>query len=240
MRVRSIDNMEKGRLILNRILITLGILFIILPFLYRILNIYFMHDKVNEIQGLTISIEQVDENEEEEKDALLTAMKEFNNNLYVNGQEVYDPFSLERIDFNLVKYGYTDNIIGKITIPKINVELPIYLGATEANLEQGAVHLSQTSLPTGDINSNVVIAAHRGLIKHPMFDNIVKLVEGDEVIITNFWEDLKYKVEHAEIIDPDDSGKILIQDGKDMVTLVTCHPYRVNTHRYVVYCVRAD
>ena len=237
MKVKSIDNMERVRLVLGRILVTLGILLVILPVLYRVVNIYFMADKTHNIQGIIDHVEIVDE---ATIDPLLLDMKEFNENLYKNGQEVYDPFSLERIDFNLVKYGYTDNMIGKITIPKINVELPIYLGATEANLQQGAAHLSQTSLPTGDINSNVVIAAHRGLIKHPMFDGIVKLVEGDEVIITNFWEDLKYKVESIEIIDPDDSGKILIQDGKDMVTLVTCHPYRVNTHRYVVYCVRAE
>ena len=237
MREKSIDSMERVRLVFGRILVTFGILFIILPVLYRVVNVYFMNDKVNNIQGIVSHVEAV---EEETIDPLFLEMKSFNENLYENGQEVYDPFSLERIDFNLVKYGYTDNIIGKITIPKINVELPIYLGATEANLEQGAAHLSQTSLPIGGINSNVVIAAHRGLIKHPMFDNIVKLVEGDEVIITNFWEDLKDEVESTEIIDPDDSGKILIQDGKDMVTLVTCHPYRVNTHRYVVYCTRAE
>ena len=72
-----------------------------------------------------------------------------------------------------------------------------------------------------------------------MFRNIHKLEIGDEVIITNLWEILKYKVSEIKIIDPTDISEILIKPSKDLVTLITCHPYRINTRRYVVVCERS-
>lgn len=171
-------------------------------------------------------------------DKLYEDMKEYNRNLNKYGQQIVDAFSYENPSFNLKKYGYKENIIGIIEIPKIKVKLPIYLGATEKNLYKGATHLSQTSLPLGEYNSNVVIAAHRGLVRNQMFRNIDKLVLKDEVKITTFWETLIYRVSEIKVISPTDSSQVLIQDGKDLVTLITCHPYRVNNQRYVVYCER--
>ena len=165
-------------------------------------------------------------------------MRKYNTELIENGQEIHDPFSFEMLDFNLKEYGFESNIVGKLSIKKLNLVVPIYLGATSSNLNKGAVHLSHTSLPLGELNSNVVIAAHRGLIRHKMFRYLDKLVKGDEVILTNFWEELKYKVVSTEIILPNDTSKVLIQPDKDIITLITCHPFRINTHRYVVYCER--
>lgn len=171
-------------------------------------------------------------------DKLYEDMKQYNRNLNEYGQQIVDAFSYENPSFNLKKYGYKENIIGVIEIPKIKVKLPIYLGATEKNLYKGATHLSQTSLPLGENNSNVVIAAHRGLVRNQMFRNIDKLILEDEIKITTLWEMLIYKVVEIRVISPTDSSQVLIQDGKDLVTLITCHPYRVNNQRYVVYCER--
>ena len=121
----------------------------------------------------------------------------------------------------------------------MNVKLPLYLGATLENLRKGAAVMGETSLPLGTKDSNCVIAAHRGYQGIPYFREIEKLEIGDKVILQNPWEKLSYRVEQIKIIKPDDSDQIRIQKGKDMITLLTCHPYRSHgKFRYVVYCIR--
>ena len=121
----------------------------------------------------------------------------------------------------------------------MHVKLPLYLGATLENMRKGAAIMGETSLPLGTKNSNCVIAAHRGYKGIPYFREIEKLKAGDKVTIQNPWEKLSYRVEKIKIIKPDDSDQIRIQKGKDMVTLLTCHPYRSHgKYRYLVFCER--
>lgn len=191
------------------------------------------------IQNPSVSTDHISENEELLSD-LYEEMSLYNQTLYENKQkDLTDPFSYESASFDLTKYGLSDNIIGYLTIPAMDLELPVYLGANEENLAKGAVHLGQTSMPIGGINTNVVLAAHRGYQGIPMFRDIQKLKAGDLVAITTPWDTLTYQVCKTEIILPDEINKILIQPGADMLTLFTCHPYRQNSQRYVVYCERA-
>ena len=171
---------------------------------------------------------------------LFAAMQEYNENIYATGQSgLCDAWAYQQPSFNLTAYGVESNTIGVINIPAMNVELPIYLGATSENMAAGAVHLSQTSLPIGGENTNCVIAAHRGWYGAPYFRYIDILKIGDEVRITNLWETLTYRVAEVKIIDPDDIDEILIQPGRELLTLVTCHPYASGgLYRYVVYCER--
>lgn len=127
---------------------------------------------------------------------------------------------------------------GSVEIPRMGVELPLYLGANEENMRLGAAHLSQTSLPIGGENTNCVIAAHRGYAMAAMFRDIEAMQEGDEVIVTNLWETLTYQVVETKVILPSDTEEVLIREGRDLVTLITCHPYGHNYQRYVVYCER--
>lgn len=120
----------------------------------------------------------------------------------------------------------------------MKVELPILLGANDENLEKGAAHLTETSYPIGGQNTNCVLAAHRGYNRAAMFRDIEKLEIGDEIHILNFRETLTYRVAELRVISPTDVEELLIQEGRDLVTLVTCHPYRYNYQRYVVYCER--
>lgn len=147
-----------------------------------------------------------------------------------------DAFSYEQNSIDLSRFGLEQNIIGFISIPDIDVELPIYLGANEENMKKGAVHLTETSYPIGGENTNCVIAAHRGYSKTAMFRDIEALEVGDPVYIENFREELEYEVVKTKVIAPSDIEEILIQKGKDMLTLITCHPYRHNHKRYVVFC----
>jgi sortase A len=108
-------------------------------------------------------------------------------------------------------------------------------------MAKGAAVLGQTSLPIGGTNTNSVIAGHRGYKGSPFFREIEKLSIGDYVYITNPWERLIYQVESIDIVSPYDSEKLVIQEGKDMITLLTCHPYMSHgKYRYLVYCVRVD
>lgn len=176
-----------------------------------------------------------------EWDWLYELMVEYNEKLYENGQsELVDAFSYQQVDFSLVRFGFDEEMIGYLSIPKMDTQLPIYLGANRGNLAKGAAHLTQTSLPVGGVNTNAVFAAHRGMGTAAMFRDIESLEIGDEVYITNFRETLIYKVVETAVISPSDIDTIVIQEGRDIVTLITCHPYRHNYQRYVVYCERAE
>lgn len=172
---------------------------------------------------------------------LLQRVERYNETLYQDGQkDLKDPFSYEVSSINLSEYGIADDLFGFLEIPKLNVKLGIYLGATSSNMAKGAVHLTQTSLPIGGINTNSVIAAHRGTRHQDMFLHIDRLKPGDRVIITNAWKTLIYSVTSTAIIAPNAIQKVLIQPGRDMVTLISCNPYGKSTQRYVVYCDRVQ
>lgn len=131
--------------------------------------------------------------------------------------------------------------IGILSIPAMDCTLPLYVGATDAHLNLGTAVLGGTSLPVGGKNTNSVIAAHRGWKNGKYFKEIEKLRPGNAVFVENPWETLCYKVEACEVIAPTDSERLKIQEGRDMLTLITCHPYRSHgASRYVVYCVRTD
>ena len=173
---------------------------------------------------------------------LYQAMQEYNRQIYASGQSgLCDAWAYQKASFDLTSYDVEEGAIGVISIPAMDVELPIYLGATADNMAKGAVHLSQTSLPVGGINTNCVIAAHRGWYGAPYFRYIDVLTVGDEIHITTLWEELVYTVSEIKVIEPSDINQILIQDGRDMLTLLTCHPYASGgRYRYVVYCDRVS
>lgn len=174
-------------------------------------------------------------------DRLLQRAEQYNEKLYQDGQkDLKDPFSYEVSSINLSEYGIADNLFGFLEIPKLNVKLGIYLGATSSNMAKGAVHLTQTSLPIGGINANSVIAAHRGTRHQDMFLHIDRLKPGDRIMITNAWKTLIYSVTSTAVIAPNAIQKVLIQPGRDMVTLISCNPYGKSTQRYVVYCDRVQ
>lgn len=170
---------------------------------------------------------------------LYQELKRRNELLFTEKQkDLKDPFSYQQPGIDLTAYGMEGNIIGFVSIPKMGVELPILLGANTANMREGAVHLTETSYPIGGENTNSVLAAHRGSSRAAMFRDIEKLEIGDEIYIRNFREILTYRVAELRVISPTDVQELLIQPGHDLVTLITCHPYRHNYQRYVVYCER--
>ena len=136
-----------------------------------------------------------------------------------------------------------DGMMGYISIPKINVELAIYHGTSDEVLQTGVGHIEGTKLPIGGEGNHTVLAAHRGLPSAKLFTDLDQMAEGDEFYIHIFDEVLAYQVDQIlPMVDKDDTealtGALAIEEGKDYVTLFTCTPYGVNTHRLLVRGVR--
>ena len=183
--------------------------------------------------GETITPENVTHHAE-----LLADMQAYNEALWEEKQSgLKDPWSYTQPSFSLKEYGLDSEIFGVISIPKLGLEMPLYLGATTEHLAAGAAHLSQTSLPIGGNNTNCVIAGHCGYNGATYFRYITDLKPGDKVIVTNLWEILTYTVCETKIIQPNEVEEIHIQEGREMLTLLTCHPYASGgKFRYLVYC----
>lgn len=125
-------------------------------------------------------------------------------------------------------------VMGSIEIPKIGVDLPIYHGTDDDVLSNGIGHLEGTSLPVGGASTHCVLTGHRGLPNSKLFTRLDEIEENDLFYLNIFGETLAYKVNQIEVIEPDEVDKLNIQEGKDLVSLITCTPYGLNTHRLVV------
>lgn len=130
--------------------------------------------------------------------------------------------------------------IGHVEIPSINVDLPIYAGTSEDVLQMGAGHLEGTSLPIGGNSTHSVITAHTGLPNAKMFTDLSKLKKGDKFYVHNLKETLAYQVDQIKVVEPSEFSDLLIVPGHDYVTLLTCTPYMVNTHRLLVRAHRVE
>ena len=150
-----------------------------------------------------------------------------------------DPFSFDSVINEFGSQGLGDGLVGYIKIPSMNCKLPLYLGASSEHMLKGAAVVSGSSAPLGESSSNCVIAAHRGYGTAAMFRDIEKPVKGDKVVVCTLWEKLVYTVVNTKVIRPTDTMAVSVRQGKDMVTLVTCHPYGHNEFRYVVECERS-
>lgn len=127
-----------------------------------------------------------------------------------------------------------DEMMGSVEIPKINIKIPIYHTTEEEVLNKGAGHLEGSSLPVGGANTHAVISAHRGLPSASLFTDLDQLKEGDHFLIHVLNETLCYEVDKISVVKPEDTSALAVEDGQDLVTLLTCTPYGVNTERLLV------
>ena len=133
-----------------------------------------------------------------------------------------------------------DGIMGYIEIPMIEVYLPVYHGTSEQVLQVAVGHLEWTSLPTGGESTHCVLSGHRGLPSAKLFTDLDQMQLGDLFMLHVLDETLTYEVDQILIVEPDDTDALLVEEGKDLCTLVTCTPYGVNTHRLLVRGHRVD
>lgn len=171
---------------------------------------------------------------------LYEEMRAYNETIYAQKQSgLKDAFSYSQNPFIFDQTN--DDRIGYLKIDKLQLEVPLYMGASYENLNKGVAVLAQTSAPIGGENTNCVIAGHRGGINGDQkFKYIEELENGDEIKITNPWQTLTYVVTDKIVIRPNDIEAVKIVPEQDMITLFSCHPYPYNTHRYVVYAQRKE
>lgn len=135
---------------------------------------------------------------------------------------------------------FLTNTMGFIEIPSIDCKLPIYHGTDESVLQIGVGHLDWTSLPTGGSSTHCVLSSHRGLPSARLFTDLDELAENDIFMLHILDETLTYAVDQVKIVEPDETDDLLIVEGKDYCTLVTCTPYGINSHRMLVRGKRTD
>ena len=225
--------MRKTALVLAALLAVAGICVILWP--------VFTGQRLQADTDAAVQEFLVERNEPEQQYPELRAeLQAYNQRIYTEKQSGFvDLKACEEPAVDLTAYGIDDEIIGVLEIPAMELTMPVYLGALDDHLAAGAAVLGNTSAPIGGDNANSVIAGHRGWRGADYFRYIDRLQVSDTVKLTNLWETLTYTVADIQIIQPHEVEKIKIQPNRDLLTMLTCHPYASGgRQRYVVYCER--
>lgn len=214
-------------LILSIFSIIISIGFLIYPCVSGFIN-QICNNSLVENYDKNVNTMPDDEIEEE-----FAAAYEYNNNI-VNQITTDNKYSYDSTGAYAHILNFDDGQIGYIEIPKINVNLPIYHGINEKVLEKGAAHLPNTSLPLDGEDVHSVISAHTAYPAKVFFDNIEELENGDKFYITVLNKRFTYEVYRKDIVEPKDTSLLRVVKGENIVTLMTCYPYAVNSHRLLV------
>ena len=190
-------------------------------------------NSMHQSRAVASYVEQVANIDEDQYEEIWNAAWEYNRALTdrVNSYILTDE-QIEEYE-QLLDVGGT-GIMGYIEIPSISVTLPVYHGTDEAVLQVAVGHLEWTSLPVGGESSHCVVSGHRGLPSAKLFTDLDQLVEGDIFILRVLDEILTYEIDQILIVEPNETDPLLIEQGEDLCTLITCTPYGINSHRLLV------
>lgn len=192
---------------------------------------YYEIDATSAIRDFDAGRSQLDSAEVEER---LNLARAYNEAIITTSLD--DPYAEEHAA-GLAEYARMLEIhekMGYVQIPKINVEIPMYAGTSEVVLQKGVGHLEGTSLPVGGNSTHSVLTAHRGLPNARLFSELDQLEVGDKFYIHNLAGTMAYQVDQVKVIEPSDFSDLLVVPGHDYVTLLTCTPYMINSHRLLV------
>lgn len=216
--------------------ILMGIILIAYPIISVCISSY------NQTIAISNYQETIDKLSEKEKEDELEKARKYNEEM----REIVSvdiSLSTSTEDDEYVSYFNVLNIgeaMAYISIPKIDAYLPIYHGLSEEVLQSGVGHLETTALPVGGLGTHCVLAGHTGLVRTKIFDDINKLEEKDKFYIYILGETLTYEVDKIDVVLPENTDTIVVEKDKDYITLVTCTPYMINTHRLLVRGVRVQ
>lgn len=206
------------------VLFLVGSLIMFYPFYINALNQYL--DQVR--------MERYQKKSEEQYASQQAQLAEANRKLAETGIHfTTDPFE-DTAGGRLSKEQYDKHVIGQVNIPKLAIEIPLFDTTTPNLLEVGATVINGTSFPVGGAGTHSVISAHRGLPERELFTNLPKLNNGDLFLLEVLGETLAYEVISSEVVEPNETSSLKIIDDQDLVTLVTCTPYMINSHRLLV------
>lgn len=209
-----------------------GFGFLLYPLVSSVVNNIGMRSEIEQYESKANKLEQT------ETDRLFEEADSYNRSL-TDTVILTDPFDADSYEKIGAHYHETfnvgeDGLIGYIDIPKINVFLPIYHGTSVEVLSKGAGHLDNTSFPVGGTNTHSVISAHSAYPSQTLFDYLPDMEVGDEFYIHVLNQTLKYEVDQIKTVLPDQINDLYVMKGEDLVTLMTCTPYTINTHRLLV------
>lgn len=221
---------KKGSLIIGIIFLIVAFGFVLYPLISNTINNCFALSTIDNYKSKVADLK-------DSKSKYFTDAEEYNHNLskLVNDFTYSSDSVIDGYD-NILNFG--DGLIGYIDIPKINVKLPIYHGDTDKVLEKGVAHIPNTGFPIGGIGNHSVLSAHTGYPTQVFFDNLDDLAIGDEIKVSVLDETLIYKVTAKNIVKPDNISLLSVDDHKDLISLITCYPYGVNSHRLIVTAER--
>lgn len=228
----------------DKILLIIALIFILVGtgiFLYPSISNYLAEknqvEAIRNYDKLVVNLDKAGLQEEKDKAQI------YNENL--SGDPVHDPFvqgsgyALPENYKEVLNFS-GDGVMGYVDIPEINVYLPIYHGTSDDVLEKGVGHIQNTSLPIGGSSTHSVLTGHTGLPNAELFTRLDELEVGDIFYIHVLDEVLTYKIYETKVILPDKIDELQINNGEDLITLVTCTPYGVNSHRLLVKARRTE
>lgn len=223
------------RVVVPALIILVGISVLLYPVVSTQWNNYIQRKVIEEYSS------EITEVPQEQLNAALEAAREYNANS--GGGPILDPWLARVSEDNEDYQHYLEQLSGlhamsQVSIPSIDSSLPVYHGTTEEVLQKGLGHLYGTSLPVGGEGTHSVITGHTGLTTSTMWDNLVDVKEGDAIYVNTFGEKMKYQVTSTEVVLPHETESLAQQTGKDLITLITCTPYGVNSHRLLVHAER--
>ena len=190
-------------------------------------------NSMHQSRAVASYVEQVANIDEEQYAHLWEAAWNYNESL-MDRPSTYTLNETQKAEYDQILDIGGLGIMGYIEVPAIGITLPIYHGTDEAVLQIAVGHLEWTSLPVGGESSHCVVSGHRGLPSAKLFTDLDKLVVGDLFIFRVLDEILTYEVDQILIVEPHETEALMIQQGKDLCTLITCTPYGVNSHRLLV------
>lgn len=228
--------MTHKKIVLVVLIFSISVLTGLYPF---ISNQMFDHRK----DSLIETYEEQISGDEAANEQELKRAEDFNKILSSRHVVLQDPFNEEYVGLGEDEYisilnVNNDSVIGIVTIPCIDVKLPIYHGTDAEILEKGVGHLEGTSFPAGGSGTHAVLTGHTGLSSAKMFTDLTQLEEGDYFFITCLDRNVAYVVDQIRVVDPTDVSNLAIIPDGDYCTLVTCTPYGVNSHRLLVRGIR--
>lgn len=205
-----------------------GALIFLYPFVASVINAQIDKQRIESFQ------KEASQNEQKQQEKKLLREKELKANPQLGMKIDNDLFDVVEESSRLSKQEITKHLIGSITIPKINSQLPIFDVTSAAFLQEGITLLPGTSYPSGGKNTHSVLTGHTGLSNKQLFTDLKDLVKGDTIYLHVLGETIGYEVDQIKTVLPNQLDDLKIEKEKDLLTLVTCTPYMINTHRLLV------
>lgn len=222
---------EKKRGFILALGVVVGLAFILYPFLSQV---YYDQVSSTAVDDFRAAVEAITSSAE--LDEKLDLANAYNEALEPNLSWV-DPYSEDEREEGIMTYAKMLELqekIGVVNIPTIDVSLPVYAGTSERVLQEGVGHLEGTSLPVGGENTHSVLTAHRGLPEARLFTDLDKMEVGDLFFVETMAGELYYEVDQIIVVEPTEVDSVMIVEGEDHLTLLTCTPYMINSHRLLV------